>query len=73
MHLQPLRRPDVATDYFSNQRHQSERFAYPSADLPYADYAAGRQYQVCINNIAIYIFISSSVLVLSMSYHNPNW
>ncbi|KAM8998088.1 uncharacterized protein PRD47_012287 isoform 2-T3 [Ara ararauna] len=45
MHLQPLRRPDAATDYFSNQQHQSGRFSYPSANLPNADYAAGRQYQ----------------------------
>ncbi|XP_062496186.1 uncharacterized protein LOC134174872 [Pezoporus occidentalis] len=45
VHLQPLSRPDAATGYFSNQRHPSERFGYPSANLPYADYAAGRQYQ----------------------------
>ncbi|XP_075018053.1 uncharacterized protein LOC142087597 [Calonectris borealis] len=45
MHPQPLRRPDPATDHFSNQRSQYEKFGYPSSNLPYADYAEGRQYQ----------------------------
>ncbi|XP_040974944.1 uncharacterized protein LOC115333558 isoform X2 [Aquila chrysaetos chrysaetos] len=44
-HPQPLRRPDPATDHFSNQRPQYEKFGYPSNNLPYAGYAEGRQYQ----------------------------
>ncbi|XP_075619203.1 uncharacterized protein LOC142603329 isoform X1 [Balearica regulorum gibbericeps] len=45
MHPQPLRRPDPTTDYFSNQRPQYEKSGYPSNNLPYADYAEGRQYR----------------------------
>ncbi|XP_050166469.1 uncharacterized protein LOC126637334 isoform X2 [Myiozetetes cayanensis] len=42
---QPLRTPDPAPNRFSQPRPQQEGFDYPSRNLPYADYAGGRQYQ----------------------------
>lgn len=56
MHPQPLRRPDPATDHFSNQRPQNEKLGSPSNNLPYGGYAEGRPYWVCINNIPIHIY-----------------
>ncbi|XP_009324928.1 PREDICTED: uncharacterized protein LOC103919187 [Pygoscelis adeliae] len=45
MHPQPLRRPDPATDHFSNQRPQNEKLGDPRNNFPYAGYAEGRQYR----------------------------